>query len=172
MSKNASYHLNQLTITMLSGKGMLKVLILFDKEFLTVMYLQKTPLKGNKRTNPSKVWKSASHYPLPHMVKDTLTKYNVGYTDRNIGRTTLQTGPTNFINKLTNEFEQLSVKWKVILNWMGIGQQCTQFPESGCSRTVVWYFRQLFVWLKWTQHEHSFPSETIELFIVLCLKHA
>lgn len=127
---------------------------------LTVMYLRKTPLKRNKRTNPSKDWKSASHCPLSHMIKDMLTKYNVGYADRNIGGTTLQTGPKHFLNKLTNEFEQLIVKWKVILNWMGIGQQCAQFPESGCSQTVVWYFRQLFVWLKWTQHEHSFPSET------------
>lgn len=132
---------------------------------LTVMYLRKTPLWRNKRTNPSKDWKSASHCPLPHMIKDMLTKYNVGYADRNIGGTTLQTLPKHFLNKLTNEFEQLIVKWKVILNWMGIGQQCAQFPESGCSRTVVWYFRQLFVWLKlWSQHDHSFPSETRLIF--------
>lgn len=39
-----------------------------------------------------------------------LTKYNVGYTDRNIGGTTLQTGPKDFLNKLANEFEQLIVK--------------------------------------------------------------
>lgn len=74
------------------------VLILFDKAMLTLMYLRKTPMSKNRERTRVRTENLSPFIIVPYliMVKDMLTKYNVGYTDRNIGGTILQTGPKHF----------------------------------------------------------------------------